>query len=114
MRHTIAVLALAAASGLTHAQMAAPATGSAAEPARQQEGMQRMRGMGGMSHHHGAACLYDGRAYSSGALLHATGVGPILECVAPAGNTHEAPGGAGEHQHATAEAPAWRVYRAGR
>ena len=118
MRHLILAFALAALSGLAHGQAASAA--AASDPVPPQEGVQRMRGMDGMSrmngmngmngaagmaHRRGAVCLYDGRAYSVGALLHANGVDPVLECVAPVG--------AAERQYAI-DGPAWRVYRPAR
>ena len=71
---------------------------------------------------HPPTCMYDGKAYSKGALLVVRGVKPVLECAAgeppkapPPPPASTAPSGDGGHAgHGGPPSLEWRVYRPGR
>lgn len=124
MRRLLFLLGGCVLSGAALAQTASPSDKPATDkPAATKAADKGGHDMGGMHAMHARmrppTCVYEGKAYSKGALLVVRGVKPILECAAgeppKAPPPTAAPAGDGGHAgHGGPPPLEWRVYRPGR
>lgn len=110
MTTSLQVILLMALSSTAWAQAPAPADKPTAPPAEKPmaHDMKKMHEMMGAMRP--PVCLYEGKAYSRGALLSAGGIKPVLMC-APSGEAGAHAGSGGDAHAGHAPVPlGWQVY----
>jgi hypothetical protein len=113
MKRTLLLAILIAMPAATLAQTPTPSEKPGSPPAEKpmQHDMQRMRGMMGAMR--APVCLYEGKAFSLGALLSARGIKPVMVCTPIKTAGEHAEHGSGDahagHQHGPAPV-GWQIY----